>query len=79
MAAGAIRASDAGAVLLPHNADAAITARTGGNTDLSVTIIGITPAPAFEEAVRSGDPAQDDTIRQLAAWIDHAASELTHI
>jgi hypothetical protein len=69
----------AGAVLLPYNADAAITAGAGGNIDLSVTVIRITPAPAFEEAVRSGDLTHDDATGQLAALINHAASELTHI
>jgi hypothetical protein len=64
---------------LPHNADAAITAGGGGNTDLGVTIIRITPAPAFEEAVRSGDLTEDNATGQIAARINHAASALAHI
>jgi hypothetical protein len=43
-----------------HDADVAIAAGGGGNTDLSVTTIRITPTPAFEKAVRSGDLTEDD-------------------
>jgi hypothetical protein len=67
----------AGAVLLPR--DAPLAAGTGGRADLGVTIVRIAPASAFEESVRSGDLTNDDATGQVAAPIDHTASELTHI
>jgi hypothetical protein len=39
----------------------------------------MTPAPAFKETVRSGDLAQGNTARQIAAWINHAAPKLAHV
>jgi hypothetical protein len=79
MAAAAISDSETGDALLPRKADGTITARTGGNTDLRVTIIWITPAAAFKETMSSRDLTQGYATRQLAAWINYAASKLTHI
>ena len=70
---------DAAAVLLAHNTVAVITARGGSNIDLGVSIIRITPTPAFEESVRSGDLTQDGATWQMAARINDTAPELTHI
>jgi len=39
----------------------------------------MTPAPAFKETVRGGDLTQDNTARQVAAWINHTAPQLAHV
>lgn len=62
-----------------HDADVAIAAGGGRNTDLSVTIMRITPTPAFEKTVRSGDLTEDDATGQIAARINHAAPALAHV
>ena len=67
------------AVLLPYGAHITFAAPTGGNTDLRVAIIRIAPAAAFEETMSSRDLAQDYATGQLAAWINYAAAELTHV
>jgi hypothetical protein len=63
---------------LPRDADP-IPAGGGGNTDLGVAIVRITPAPTFKETVRSGDLTEGNAPRQVAAWINHAAPTLAHV
>ena len=56
-----------------------IAAGGGSRADLGVTIIRITPAPAFKQTVRSGDLSEGDATGQIAARINHAASALAHV
>jgi hypothetical protein len=69
----------AGAVLLLNDASAAITTGGRSNPDLRVTVVRVTPPPAFEESVRGGNPTEDDAIWQLAAGINYPASDLADI
>ena len=62
-----------------NDADAAIAAGSGGHVDLGVEIIRITPAPAFEQPVRSSDSTKGDATRQIAALIIHATSALANV
>jgi hypothetical protein len=59
------------------NAMGAATGR--GHIDLRVTVIGIAPAPAFEQAMRCRDPTQRDAAGQMAAPVNDAAAELADI
>jgi hypothetical protein len=64
---------------LLNNADVPITTGGRSNPDLRVTVVRVTPPPAFEESVRGGNPTEGDAIWQLAAGINYAASELADI
>jgi hypothetical protein len=68
-----------GSSLLLHDADAVIAAGGGSHADLGVTIIRITPAPAFEQTVRSGDLTEGDATGQITARINRATSALAHV
>jgi hypothetical protein len=63
----------------PYDAEGAIAAGSGGEADLGVAIIRITPAPAFEEAVCGRNPTQGDPIGQFAARINPPPPKLAHI
>src|SRR5262245_33918380 len=73
------RESVSSAVLLLHDADVAIAAGSGRNTDLGVAIVRIAPASALEETVRGRNLAEGGANGQVAARIDDAASALTHV
>ena len=62
-----------------HHADAALAAGSSGLANLGVTIIRITPAPAFEQTVRNSDLTEGEATGQIAARINHAASALAHV
>src|SRR6185503_16256851 len=62
----------------PRDAAAGLTAGRR-HVNLHVTVIGIAPAPAFEQSVQSGDLTEGSAARQLAARIDHAAPQLADV
>ena len=64
---------------LPHHKKGRIAAGGSCNINLHVTVIRIAPASALEKAVRSSDPAEGDTSRQIAARINHATSKLAYV
>jgi hypothetical protein len=59
---------------LLDDAEVVIAAGGGSHADLGVAIIRITPAPASEQPVRSGDSTKGGATRQIAAQINHATS-----
>jgi hypothetical protein len=64
---------------LAHHKKGRIATGGGCNINLSVTVIRIAPTSALEKAVRSSDPAEGDTTRQIAARINHATSKLAYV
>jgi hypothetical protein len=73
-------APSADTVLLLHEAHRPPSAaRRRGHTDLGMTIIGITPASAFEQTMRCSDLTKGNPARQIAALIDHTATRLTNV
>jgi len=69
---------DAAALPL-HDTDTAFTACGSNHIDLSVAIVRIAPASAFEQAVRSSDVAEGNTSRQITTPVNHAPPQLAHV
>jgi hypothetical protein len=59
--------------------EGAIAAGSGGDADLSMAIIRMTPATAFKEAVCGRNPTQGDAIGQFAARINPPPPKLAHV
>ncbi len=64
---------------LPGSASAAGAAAGGCHIDLRVAIVGMAPAPAFEQAMRGGDPAEKGATGETAAPVDDAATKLADV
>jgi hypothetical protein len=68
------------AATLPlHHADPALATCGGGHIDLSVAIVRIAPASAFEQTVCGGDPTEGKASRQIATRINYASPQLAHV
>ena len=61
------------AALPLHDAGPALATCGGGHIDLSVAIVRIAPASAFEQSVRGGDLTEGNAPRQITTPVNDAS------